>query len=195
MKDLKMILFMLVLFSFCALLLSSAQLLYERASAIFARRLYAVVLDLYAISFAEAEVEEVFFDHFEIRRYGNTEWYVSKDRGQKRVVFETEGPGLWSTLEILLSLDPETEQVHGLRVLAQGETPGLGGRISELGFQERFEGIDYRSQLEIVKFAVASNEVDAISGATKTSQALQVIINQAVELFDEHREAVMEGAE
>ena len=185
MKDLKMILFLLIIFSLCTLLLTGAQTAYDKASAVINRRLYGVILELYQIDYEEETVEETFNENFEIREVGKSVYYISKDVHKDSVVFKTTGPGLWNIIEVLLAVDKERETLLGLRIIAQAETPGLGGRISELPFQERFQGVDIRPELKIVKFAVSSYEVDAVSGATKTSKALEKIINNGIKDLDQ----------
>lgn len=78
-------------------------------------------------------------------------------------------------------MDSNFEKLYGLRVISQAETPGLGGRIAEKQFQERFKDVEVQPSLRIVKFASAPNEVDAVTGASKTSEALEEIINKALE--------------
>jgi len=44
--------------------------------------------------------------------------------------------------------------------------------------------VEIRPQLEIVKFASQPNEVDAITGASRTSRSLQIIINKGITEMD-----------
>ena len=180
MSDRKMMLFLLVTTTICTLLLGGANVAYVRASAIFERRLRQDILTLYGVPEAEATVEGAFAEHFEVREVGDTTYYVAKKVAPGTVVFTAEGPGLWSRIKLLLAVSADGKSLYGLRVLSQAETPGLGGRIGEMAFQEKFKGVGLRPQLKLVKFAMADNEIDAISGATKTSTAVQEIINQGV---------------
>ena len=184
MKPVKLIVFLMILSSICTLLLSTANFAFEKASEVFNIRLYAVILELFQIPAAEEEIASVFEQNFEIRKMGGKDYYISKEVYPDTVVFKNEGPGLWSTIEILLAVNPDFESLYGLRVLAQAETPGLGGRISEIDFQERFGGVELRPELRIVKFASASNEVDAITGASKTAEALERLINRSIQELD-----------
>lgn len=184
MKHGRMILFLLVISTVCTLLLSGAQLAYERAASLFNIRLYRVILELFEIAAPEERTEEVFLEHFEIRTVGKSVYYVSRLKEPGTVVFRTEGAGLWSRIEVLVAVAPGLEKLHGMRVLSQAETPGLGGRISERGFQESFAGIEIRPRLEIVKFASLPNQVDAVTGASRTSESLQRIINRGIAEMD-----------
>lgn len=185
MKSMRIILFLVVLGSLCTMLLAGAQLGYERASAIFNVRLYATILDLFGIEAAEEEIEQVFSDNFETRTVGATTYYISTRIEKGTVVYKTMGAGLWSQIELLLAVSPGFEKLYGLRVISQAETPGLGGRITEIEFQERFRGVDIRPELRVVKFAAGPNEVDAITGASITSRSIEKIINRSIVEFDQ----------
>ena len=188
MKDLKMVLFLLILSSLCALVLGGTEVFYEKASVIFNLRLYQSVLELFNQETPIEEVDAAFSGKFSFDSHGGRDYFLEKETGV--VVFKADGPGLWSRIEILLALNPDFESLYGLKVLSQAETPGLGGRIAEPEFQESFRGIEVVPSLRIVKFASAANEVDAVTGASKTCEALEKIINKAVA---EARQAYKKG--
>lgn len=181
MKDFRMVVFLLVLFTLCTLLLTGGNLAYEKASAVFNRRLYADILNLYGYPFNEETVESDFADWFDTVERGANVYYVGKEADRSTVAFKSRGPGLWSLIEVLIAVEVDKSELYGLRVLSQGETPGLGARISEKAFQDSFAGLSIEPQVKIVKFAMTAYEVDAISGATKTSQALEALINEGLE--------------
>jgi len=184
MKHMKMILFLLILSSICTVILGGAQLAYEKASVIFNKRLYVTILELFDVSAGEDNVEKIFQDYFDTKTIGTTNYYIAKKKKKGARVFKAEGPGLWSRIEVLLAVEQGAERLHALHVLSQAETPGLGGRIAEPAFQKRFNGVEIRPEVNIVKFAAKPNEVDAIAGASKTGDALERIINRAVASMD-----------
>jgi Na+-transporting NADH:ubiquinone oxidoreductase subunit C len=183
-SELKMTLFLLATTTVCTLVLTGANLAYQRASSIFNIRLYATILDLFEIPQENSDVEELFSEHFESIPAGGGIFYRSKQKNPGTLVFKSEGPGLWSQIDLLLAVNPDRESLYGLRVISQAETPGLGGRIAEEDFQAAFAGVDIRPKLRVVKFAMTGNEVDAISGATRTSTAVEQIINQGIGHLD-----------
>ena len=183
-SELKMTFFLLATTTACTLLVAGANLAYDRASVVFNLRLYKTILELFEVPLESGEVETVFSEHFESIPVGGGTFYRSKKKNPGTLVFKSEGPGLWSQIDLLLAVDPDRESLYGLRVVSQAETPGLGGRIAEEGFQTAFAGTDIRPTLRIVKFAMAGNEVDAVSGATKTSTAVEQIINQGINHLD-----------
>lgn len=183
-KEARMLLFLMSVATLCTVLLGTANLAFQKASAMFDRRLYAVILEQYRIAFQETEIEAVFAANFDSQKVGNTTYYAAKAPRPASVVFKAQGPGLWSVIELLIAVSPDAERLEWLRVLAQAETPGLGGRIAEEEFQQRFRGVAIRPALRVVKFASAPNDVDAVTGASMTSTAVEKIINNAIREFD-----------
>jgi len=183
-SETRMTVFLLITTTVCTLLLAGANLAYEKASFVFNIRLYATILELFEIPVAEDNVEAVFEDHFETVQSGGTTYYRATKKRPGTIVFKSEGSGLWSRIELLLAVNPNHQTLYGMRVLSQAETPGLGGRIGEPEFQAQFNGAEVRPKLGVVKFAIAGNQVDAVSGATKTSDAVESIVNAGIEGMD-----------
>ncbi|HDQ40216.1 MAG TPA: FMN-binding protein [Desulfonatronum sp.] len=115
------------------------------------------------------------------------------ESGQKpdAVGFEFMGQGVWDVIRGILVLTPELDRILSLRLLEQHETPGLGGRIEEDWFLQQFQNIipnwdspkDRRVIIGQSLDPEAENRVDAITGATQTSQALMRMLNQELEAF------------
>ena len=63
------------------------------------------------------------------------------------------------------------------------ETPGLGQNADKADFTNRFK--DKSSELSVVKSDPNENEVQAVTGATITSNAVTKSVNLAFELFAE----------
>jgi Na+-transporting NADH:ubiquinone oxidoreductase subunit C len=186
MKDFKVILFLGIVATICAMLLSGVDIASRRASAIFNRRLYQDILEKFKIPVKEGEtIEGKFTENFKIKTIGSTIYYISKEKEKGAVIFKTQGPGLWGNIEVLLAVNPDFEHLLWLKVLAQTETPGLGGRIAEKEFQARFNNVELRPELKIVKFASGPNQVDAVTGASMTSRALEKLINKAIRELDQ----------
>ena len=91
----------------------------------------------------------------------------------------SEGPGFQDTIRLIYGYDPDQRQVVGMRVLESRETPGLGDRIiKDEAFVAEFEGLAVEPRAEAVKEGgEAPNEVDAITGATISSEAVVEIVN------------------
>ena len=96
------------------------------------------------------------------------------------------GAGLWGPIWGYIGLEKDLKTIKAVRFGHKGETPGLGAKIAdEPWFAESFVGKtigDGEILFEVCKPANtqvdANNHIDAISGATITSQALGFTLNQ-----------------
>ncbi len=92
------------------------------------------------------------------------------------------GAGYQGPIQGMIAMHGDMNTIAGLAITDQVETPGLGGRIEEPAWQAQFAGVKVRDANGELRFAVqhgpASNdyEVDGITGATKTSNAMSRII-------------------
>jgi len=120
-------------------------------------------------------------------------YYIQEDPKTGKVsgyVFPIEGMGLWDKVRGLMAIETDLETVRGVSFYEQQETPGLGGRISEAEFTSRFRGkkiYDERGEvgLHIVKpgRARGRNELDGITAATLTCQAVDKFMNEGIKKF------------
>ena len=96
------------------------------------------------------------------------------------------GAGLWGPIWGYIGLEKDLKTIKAVRFGHKGETPGLGAKIAdEPWFAESFVGKtigEGELLFEVCKPANtqvdANNHIDAISGATITSQALGFTLNQ-----------------
>lgn len=95
------------------------------------------------------------------------------------------GKGFWDRIKGVIGFRPDRQTITGIAFVEQNETPGLGGEIVKPYFRERFEGITIRTTGKAVNLVAVSeetgaNRIHAITGATQTSNKLEIIINNAV---------------
>ena len=95
------------------------------------------------------------------------------------------GAGLWGPIWGYVGFEKDLQTIKAVRFGHKGETPGLGAKIAdEPSFAEAFVGKTVGAGeilFEVTKPAnrqTENNGVDAISGATITSQALGTTLNQ-----------------
>jgi Na+-transporting NADH:ubiquinone oxidoreductase subunit NqrC len=101
------------------------------------------------------------------------------------------GPGFWDRISGYLAVDPAVEKVIGITFYEDTETPGLGHKINEPDWQQTWIGKPIHKPgtdqpwLGITPSGPnkPANEVDAISGATETSTALQRFMNAQLAVF------------
>lgn len=92
------------------------------------------------------------------------------------------GVGHGGMIEAMIALRGDMNTIAGLTVTSQTETPGLGGRIEEPAWQASFAGKRLDDDSGALRFSVARGhstsefEVDGITGATRTSNAIQRIV-------------------
>lgn len=91
-----------------------------------------------------------------------------------------DGAGLWGRIEGYLGVSPDLKTVKGIVFTKQNETPGLGGRIDELAYREQFRGIAIRPGTDIVYGNTDGKQLDAITGATSTSNAVLKTLNELI---------------
>lgn len=121
-----------------------------------------------------------------IRRADKGVVYLVKEGEQvSRVILPIHGNGLWSMMYAFVAVETDGNTVSGITYYEQGETPGLGGEVENPRWRAQFEGKklfdeDFNPAIRVVKGgAPAGSEhgVDALSGATLTSNGVQNTFN------------------
>ncbi len=110
------------------------------------------------------------------------------DRGNPTAyAFPIGGKGFWGRIEGLLALNNDLNEIKGIVFTKNVETPGLGARITEKGFQDQFKGIKLPPRRGKENYIVVSkhhaekkNRVDAITGATMTSSLVEKFVNDDI---------------
>ena len=105
------------------------------------------------------------------------------------VIF-SRGPGLWGEIEAVVGFEEDLETLTGVEFTSQNETPGLGARITEAWFKEQFRGKEGPFELVPEGTAEEPDEIDAITGATRTSQYVRTLMNNAVRNAEELEEEI-----
>jgi electron transport complex protein RnfG len=95
-----------------------------------------------------------------------------------------EGAGFMDTVRLIFGYDPARRAIIGMQVLDSKETPGLGDKIIfDEHFHENFVELKVDPEIVGVKKGekVNPNEVDTITGATISSNAVIAILNDGSE--------------
>jgi electron transport complex protein RnfG len=94
------------------------------------------------------------------------------------------GQGYADLIEVLVGLDPAGQELTGMYVLNQKETPALGDGITKAPFRKQFVGAATDRLLTVVKSAPAADadpsQVLALTAATISSQSVCDIVNKTV---------------
>lgn len=92
------------------------------------------------------------------------------------VAFKAQGKGYSSLIESIVGMT-EDGRITAIKVLSQNETPGLGTRITENNFLERFIGWDLQGQKGIQAIAGATISSRAVIGAVeKKAQEIKELL-------------------
>jgi len=118
------------------------------------------------------------------------------DQDVEAIALPFAGVGFWARITGLMALTPDLSKVTGLVFVDQSETPGLGGRITEKEFQDKFKGLVVTPPAAGGRFLYigggapsnpqdprAGRYVDAITGATQTSLAVGKFLDDNLRQF------------
>ncbi len=86
------------------------------------------------------------------------------------------GQGYADTIRLIVGVNADATRLTGFRVIYNQETPGLGNKITGEAFTRRFENKDASAHLQAVQEPKEDDEVQALTGATISSQAVADII-------------------
>ncbi|MCK5327251.1 MAG: FMN-binding protein [Candidatus Latescibacteria bacterium] len=134
------------------------------------------VLEALNIPYTTEAVNETFTRYVQTEVKQGKAFYVSNTGA---IAFEFSGSALWGPLHGVVALLADLETIQGLIIIQQEETPGLGGRIADKEFLDLFKEKSIVPMLKILApgKANAVNEVDGITGATLSCNALAEILN------------------
>ena len=86
------------------------------------------------------------------------------------VALEGKGKGFGGLIGVMVGVSKEGT-VLDIGITSHSETPGIGARVSETFFTERFKGLATSQEIK----------VDGISGATYSSKGVMAAVTQALE--------------
>jgi H+/Na+-translocating ferredoxin:NAD+ oxidoreductase subunit G len=106
------------------------------------------------------------------------------------VAFEAVGNGFQGKISIMVGINNEFTEIYGIKILEQIETPGLGTKIVEdptnkkdpFWWPNQFKGLQTNPEIGVVKNIkpTKSTDIQAITGATISSQAVVNILNAQI---------------
>lgn len=100
------------------------------------------------------------------------------------VMSATSPSGYGGNIQIAVGISCETEEITGFSVLSNSETAGLGAKCTEDFFTSQFTGKS-AGGIKYTKTGASDNtEIDAISGATVTTNAVTEAVNFALDFYN-----------
>ncbi len=113
--------------------------------------------------------------------------FVAKIDGKDMVAFETAGKGYGGDVGLVVGIDVADDKIYGVGVTTHSETAGLGAKAKEdPKFAAQFAGVDIKGPIEV------GNPINALSGATITSQAVCNAATQAGEIYGRLKPQIQE---
>lgn len=151
------------------------------------RRKILYVFDALPEKQDDASIEEA-FDRLVVRKeVGGKPGFALMENGEPvAYALQVDGSGLWGSVVGYLGIRADLSEIIGLDFTKQSETPGLGGRIEEDPYKEQFRSIPIdpnQSGPLIANRPAPGGNIDAISGATQTSNSVVILINEDLEAF------------
>ena len=94
------------------------------------------------------------------------------------VALEEHGKGYGGAIGVMVGFNVANDSLAGIGITTLKETPGLGMRVSEPAFYEQFSG-----KKTPVSLAANGGNIDAVSGATISSQGVTEAVNLAAGVY------------
>jgi Na+-transporting NADH:ubiquinone oxidoreductase subunit C len=186
MKDkIKMIIFVLVLGAvWASALVAVDRVTRDRIEAYNREKVRKSILTALGIEYEGKSIDELF-------KSGITEEKIADGKkGEKSiyrttdgaVAFEVTSSGSQGPIRAVVALEEDLDTIRGINIVDNTETPGLGDRVLADKNMVKFKGKKLKPKFLVVREGEAKgdNQVDAITGATLTSKAVEKLLNKAV---------------
>ncbi len=175
----------IVCFAFVFLLSLTHQATREQVQLNQQLRLQRSVLSALAIDYQDdQEVLQLFDDIETVERNGMTLYRIDRD---DEVLYARifAGSGLWGTINGVVGVNEDVSRTVALEIIDHNETPGLGGRVDEPEFKRQFRDKPLDDgKIDVIREGDTEGvdgRINAITGATGTSNAIETILNREFE--------------
>lgn len=118
----------------------------------------------------EQKIQSMLFEIFpNMSRYDfeNDIYTIYSNGAEVGYAFLAVGKGYGGDIDILVGLEDEAT-IKGISIISSLETPGLGNRIAESSFTDKFAGLNIAD----VALSRDGGQIDAITGSTISSRAV-----------------------
>jgi len=183
----KDIIFMIILATACSILILATRTAVGEKAEVPQAAAEAIV----ALSSLDSQLPafEAVQKHFIRRSSGRFIWWQANEKPQLWACLAT-GAGMWAEIRLVFMYRADQRRVAGMRVIEQNETAGLGDRIADISFYEKFDDLLAAGEIKMTLTGAGQGQFDAITGATVTSGAVQNIINRALK----HQQKLVDDA-
>ena len=125
------------------------------------------------------------------------------DDGSLKYVLPVYGAGLWGPIWGYIAVNDDGNTIYCANFSHEGETPGLGARITEQTFQDEFKGKhlfldgEFKSVAVLKRGQKATNgaeQIDALTGATITSRGVSDMLAACLAPYEGFLKKLQGGA-
>ena len=109
------------------------------------------------------------------------------------VALEAFGKGYEDKIGVIVAINLEKDEIIGIGVTTNRETPGVGKRIeTDISFNTQFKG---RSIIDPLNIRSDGGQIDAISGASLSSRGVCEALNAASDIYKRLKKEILNKAE
>ncbi len=125
------------------------------------------------------------------------------DDGSIKYVLPMYGAGLWGPIWGYIAMNDDGDTIFGANFSHEGETPGLGARIADKDFQDKFVNkhmfLDGEFKGVVVlkkgqKSATGAEQIDALTGATITSLGVSAMLEDCLAPYEAFLKKLQDSA-
>lgn len=102
-----------------------------------------------------------------------------KDGKLVGVALEAFAPGYSGDIGVMVGFDVENDELLGIGITTQTETPGLGDKVMKPSFTDKFKG----HNLDSMQVSAKGGDIDSIAGATYSSVGTVDAVRKAIEVY------------
>jgi electron transport complex protein RnfG len=104
------------------------------------------------------------------------------------LAIEAPGKGGYAgDIIIMVGIDTEAEKIIGLEIIQHSETPGVGSKVEKASFRKQWTNLGINESFEL---RTHGGVIDAISGATYSSNAVVDGTNRIKSIINEHLDEI-----
>jgi Na+-transporting NADH:ubiquinone oxidoreductase subunit C len=140
-------------------------------------------------------LDQIFQTRIRSIQVEGTTLYLGFEENGKTILgyaFPVGGPGFWGPIFGMVAVNSNASKILGIAFYKHAETPGLGARITtEDWFKDQFKDlpiypVEKGKKIFYLKpegTGEAPNELDAVTGATGTSRAVEGFLNKGLDRY------------
>lgn len=172
---------------------ANAKLAFERA-------VLSVLPQVQVETMTRSKIHSTFTESIEEPDASSGGAHTAKRNGRiTAYILPISGQGFWAPIKGVIGIETNRTTITGIAFYEQNETPGLGAEITKPPFKNQFRGKVISPQGDPIDIrrpasTLGDNEVHAVTGATQTSNRLEVIINTALKKWRDQNAEEDEGS-